>query len=719
MRDHSADRSSIREEAGKTLQQTLGTFLKSKTLLLVLDNCEHLLSACAQCATLLLRDCPHVTLLASSREPLNIAGESVYRVPSLRVPDDPSLLTLSSLKNYSALQLFVERAGAVSSAFQVTTDNLSALAQICERLDGIPLALELAAARVRSLSLEEINARLDRRFHLLTGGSRAALPRHQTLRALIDYSYDLLNDQEKALLRRLSVFSGGWTLEAMESVCTEVELPPLSSANQDVVATMRVKSGGTAEQIGDPKAGLQKEDVLDLLTNLVDKSLVTADTQQEMTRYRLLETIRLYAAEQLQTEEGGGLLRNRHQEYFLAFAAASSAQLAGPEAKIGLNRLEADYDNLRAIFAGQYTDTREREGIQTNVADVEYAAAHTTAMLRLCADLWQFWQVRGYYTEGLDFCAKALSQPDAQARTMARARVLTTAGNLALCQNDHARAGLLFTEYLEICRDLKDDRSIAGALNNLGIVHLQQGNYDKARLLYEEALEMNQKSGNKMWEAHNLGNLGIICINEGDSVRARMLFERRLMLYRELGDRLYMTHALADLGYLAVEEENYQEACVLLEDSLAMATELGSKRDIAGALIHLGHICFQQGNPSQARQLYNQSLLLMRELEDLSGVAALLRELAQLQGAEGRHEEAMQLWGAEEVVHSQVDVQCSPKERRQAAACQNQSRTALGIKRGAMAFAHGRTLTWKQAVKLALEEPVTSPLVLWQMGAEA
>ena len=287
----------LKEEPGKPIEQTLAHYLKDKRLLLLLDNCEHLLDGCARLVDTLVRQCPTLTILASSREALGIAGEQTYRVPSLSLPDPKQLHTLASVAPFEAVQLFIDRALLARADFEFTSQSASTLASICYRLDGIPLAIELAAARLRSLSLEEINRKLDQRFRLLTGGSRTALPRQQTLRALIDWSYDLLNQSEQTLFCRLAVFAGGWMLEAVQQVCSD------ESADE--------------------------WDAVDLLTSLIEKSLVTAEDCNGATRYRLLETVRQYARDRLLESGEGERWRDRHLACFLAMAEEAAPKLQG------------------------------------------------------------------------------------------------------------------------------------------------------------------------------------------------------------------------------------------------------------------------------------------------------------------------------------------------------------------------------------------------------
>ena len=476
----------VREEAGKPLTQTLTAALKPKRLLIVLDNCEHVLSACAVLVDTLIRSCPDVRVLASSREGLGIAGETVYRIPSLSLPDPKQTATLASVTLYEAVRLFVDRAAAALPAFAVTNQNAPALASVCHRLDGIPLAIELAAARVRSLAVEEINARLDNRFRLLTGGSRTALPRQQTLRALIDWSYDLLTPLEKTLLCRLAVFAGGWTLEAAEQV-----------------------GAGESETGEDIEAWA----VLDLLTSLADKSLVVAEQEEEHTRYRLLETVRQYARDRLSESGESLVVRARHGDYFVALAEEIMPKLAGSEQAQWLRVLEAEHDNLRQALTEYAEDATE---------DVR---ADDKKGLRLGAALQRFWMVRGHLSEGRERLRAALEHSGGQEPTKSRAAALNGAGTLAWMQGDYASARVLYEESLTIARELEDKKGIALSLGNLGIVAKEQGDYALARSLYEESLALRRELGDTSGIAFGLNNLGLVVKEQGDYALARVLHE--------------------------------------------------------------------------------------------------------------------------------------------------------------------------------------------------
>ncbi len=590
---------SIPEEPGKPLAQTLVAALKDRKMLLVLDNCEHLLSACERLVDTLIRACPALKVLASSREGLGIAGETLYRIPSLSLPDLKHMATAASLGMYEAVRLFVDRAAAVLPDFVVTNQNAPALASVCHRLDGIPLAIELAAARVRSLSVEEINSKLDNRFRLLTGGSRTALPRQQTLRALIDWSYDLLTTQEKMLLCRLSVFVGGWTLAAAEQV------------------------GAGAKEIGE---GIEDWEMLDLLTSLADKSLVFARTQGETTRYRLLETVRQYARDRL-TESGESLtVRARHANCFLTLAEEARPKLRGLEQGQWLDVLEEEHDNLRQALTWYGEDLENAEAGEKG--------------LRLGAALQQFWQTRGHVSEGRERLSALLAHPGGQKHTEARADALNGAGVLARMQGDYDEARVLSEEGLTIARELGDKSGIARSLLTLGTVALDQGDYDGARVQYEESLTIQRTLGSKWGIAASLLNLGIVALERSDYDGARVQYEESLTMFRELGDKSRIAISLGNLGNVATEQGDYVAARVLLEEGLTIRRELGDRSGIAFSLLNLGNVATEQGDYDGARVLLEEGLTLQRELGDKYSIAYSLSNLGNVAKARGDYDGA-------------------------------------------------------------------------------
>jgi len=640
------------EEASKAVMQMLTEHLKGRRLLLLLDNCEHLLDACAKLADALLRHSSHLTILATSREPLGIAGEQAYRVPSLSLPNAKEEQTPASVAPFEAVQLFAERALLVRPDFRLTLQNASTVASICRRLDGIPLAIELAAARVRFLSVDEINRKLDQRFTLLTGGSRTALPRQQTLRSLIDWSYDLLREPEKLLLQRLSVFAGGWTLEATEQVCTD-------------------------------KTVAQNE-VLDLLTSLADKSLVAVEHSDAASRYRLLETVRQFARERLLESGGGETLRSRHREYFVALAEEAEPRLLGAEPSESLRRLENEHDNLRSA-------------LEWTLLEPDCGAG-----LRLCGALYRFWWTRGYIAEGRDWCTRVLSKAETEGQTHERAKALHVAGALAWSQNDYPSSRTLHEQSLAMSRQLREQKGIAGSLNALGLLACDQGDFTVARELYEESLAIKRELGDRQGIANSLNNLGNVAYDQGDLTAARALYEESLAIAREIGDREGVARLLGNLGNVARHRCEFVHARELHEQSLAIKRELGHRQRIAGSLNSLGSLALDQGDFVSAGPLYQEGLSIGREVGDRLGIATSLEGLAAVVAGLGNPRRAARLWGAASRVRAEVGLPLSPKDRITFDLRVAEARSALGDD-GVFdrAWREGYALSLEQAVQIA------------------
>ncbi len=554
----------LKEASGKAVVQTLTDHLKDRRLVLLLDNCEHLLDACAQLANTLLRQCPQVTILASSREALGVGGEQTYRVPSLSLPDPKRAHTSASVVPFEAIQLFTDRAVLARQDFAVTDQNASTLASICYRLDGIPLAIELAAARVRSLSVEQINNKLDQRFRLLTGGARAALPRQQTLRSMIDWSYDLLSATEQALFRGLSVFAGGWTLEAAEDVCS-VE-------------------------------GAAKEDVLDLLTALADKNLVLAEERNGETRYRLLETLRQYARERLLEHGEGEAWRDRHLACFASLAEEAKPLLRGADQQVWLDRLATEHDNLRAALMWS-SDGR----------------GDALAGLRLANALYRFWYVHGYFGEARIYLTRLLAVVS-NAPADARAEAFGKAGVMAWQQGDYSTARRLQEEGLAIYREMGDRGGIASAVIDLGAVDFDQGDFQAARVRFEEGLAIQRGLRNAQGIAGALHNLGAVANACGDNDAAWKFLEEGLSIYRELGDQWGIAMALSNLGSLAVERAEIALAQALHEESLAIRRELHERRGIAESLEGLARVKSVRARTGAAVRIWSAAQQLREEI---------------------------------------------------------------------------------------------------------
>ena len=683
----------LKEQPGRDLARTLTDALERKHLLLLLDNAEHLLAACASLTDTVLRRCPHVTVLVTSRERLGVPGELSYRVPSLSVPDPERDATARSLMDYESARLFSERVQLHRPHFAVTDRDAPALANLCRRLDGIALAIELAAARVRSMSLEDVNRRLDHRLGLLTGGARTLPHRQQTLRAAIDWSYDLLSDAEKALFRATSVFAGGWTLDAAEQVCA-----------------------------GD---GVDAEDVLDLLASLVDKSLVVAEERDAGTRYRLLETVHQYAASRRDELGGDASGPRRHLAYFVALAEAAEPQLTGKDQQAWLERLDAEHDNLRAALA-------------RSIAELGDAGAG----LRLASALSRFWLVRGRLAEGRAWLAKLLpAAAGEETATLAKAlswagvlawkqgdyraaqasydrclaircalndrggigAVLSNQGLLAYEQGDFVAARALHEQSIAIDRELGDRWGVAVSLIHLGSVAMMQGDYRAARAMVEESLAIFRDLGDRGHVANAIRSLGGLCSRERDHAAARTLYEESLAICRELGDRSGCAWALDGLGVTALHQGEHRAAAARLEESLSIYRELGDREGIAGSLVHLGQVASARGDLSSAREFGMQSLALFRELGDRTGIAESMELLATVTSASGGPERAARLWGAMERLREEIGTPRAPSERERHERSVASARAALGDDAAFdLAWQEGRAIMLELAIAYAL-----------------
>lgn len=587
---------SVREEPGRPLITTLVEHLRAKCLLLLLDNCEHLIEACAHLADTLLRTCPKLVILASSREALGIVGEQLFRVPSLNLPGAGPEHSVAQAAECEAVRLLVERATAVQPSFALTEHNVAAVEQICWRLDGIPLALELASARLRALTVEQVAQRLDDRFHLLTGGSRATLPRQQTLRALIDWSHDLLSTPERIVLRRLSVFVGGWTLEAAEAVCADDAVKP--------------------------------DQVLDLLMRLVDKSLILVDEQQAAARYRLLETVRQYANEKLVEAGEVDVVRDRHLAWYLAMMEEARSSF-GTMRQYGWGpRLTIEYDNLLSAL--------EWSRAQPSETEVE---------LRLAAAMVVVWVYFGHISAGRAALEEALARSDPAARTRARALALSVAGQLAGMQMDMAAASAQAGECVAILRELGDKQELAYTLNALVVAAMRQGDEEPARSLQAEIVALFQETGQNWGLATSRFIWGDVALERGEYEHARAQFEESLALLRKLGDRYMVGSPLTCLGKLACVEGDYTTARALIEEGLAVRKEVGDKWNTAISLNSLGDVARCEGNHEQAASLFQEALALNRELSDHAGIAWSLHNLAHVALRTNNHRRAAELFG--------------------------------------------------------------------------
>jgi predicted ATPase/DNA-binding SARP family transcriptional activator len=641
--------------------QALIEWLSPQPALLVLDNCEHLIEAATELAHALLAACPGLHLLATSRERLGLTGELAWRVPSLAAPDPEQLPAeapgaVEHVRQFPAAQLFLERAAAVRPGFRLRDrEEALAVARLCRRLDGIPLALELAAARVTVLPVMQIAARLDDRFRLLTGGSRGALPRHQTLRALIDWSYDGLPEAEAALLRRLSAFAGGWTLEAAEAVCSGVQASRRLGVQVQTSALPERPNARTPERLNarTPER-LNADEVLDLLTSLVDRSLVLVEEAGEGLRYRMLETVREYAREKLRACGEEATARTAHALYLLELAETAEAAMRGPEQLQWLNALEAEHDNLRAALAGcleaagsgQWLgDSAAESGSKTHsllpartpIHDPPTAAIE--AGLRLAAAVGSLWTTRHYVDEGRRYLEALLSSPQAAGRTPARAAALYAAATLAIVRSDYAKARLEAEESLAICEELGDRRGIARALNVLSAVIPSR---EEARRLAARSLALFRECNYPAGTTSALIRLSGFASAEKDYDTARAYHREALALARSSGDRLLEAGCLSGLAAIERERHDYVAARACFQESLVLACELGIHNQTAVSLYFLGLLAFDESDFAAARAFWEECREVDRRNRNKGG--AVLGALAELAAVEGDSVTASARW---------------------------------------------------------------------------
>jgi predicted ATPase/DNA-binding SARP family transcriptional activator len=576
----------VREASDAPMTATLRQFLESRLLLLVLDNCEHLTAACARLAELLLSACAGLKILGTSRQVLGITGEVVWRVPSLSLPEGSGQWPLTTLLHSEAVRLFVDRATAVAPGFRLSEQNAAPVASVCRRLDGIPLAIELAAARMRSMSVEQLLVRLHDLFDLLSSGSRTALPRQQTLRAAIDWSYDLLSGPERALLRRLSIFPGGFTLDTLEAVC-----------------------GG---------------DVLDRLGLLIDKSLVLVDTATG--RYRLLETIRQYALERLTASAECEATRARHRAWCLALAEEGEAELHGPDQALWLERLDGEMANFRAAL-------EEAPGRRDGYS------------LQLAAALWPFWYRRGHVKEGLMWLQRALAvDVSTGSASPARARALHGAAILCHERCEYETARRYEEASMVIWRHLGDPKALASSLDQLGHIVNAQNDYARAAALFEERLALRREISDTAGMGASLNALGYMALFFRDFDRAAELCGESLRLRREIGDRWGMAYSLEFLAQAAIEQGKNDEAASLLDECLTVRRQLGDERGIAATLLNLARVARERRDWDRATAACEESRSIWERIGSAHGVAASTEALGAVNGARGDLPRATELY---------------------------------------------------------------------------
>ncbi|HZT42939.1 MAG TPA: tetratricopeptide repeat protein [Chthonomonadaceae bacterium] len=722
----------------KELLEQVTAFLKERntSALLVLDNFEQLVEGGANIVQRLLEQVPTLTCLVTSRRLLRLSSEREFALQPLPVPHQTELPERLSL--YESVRLFIDRAQNVRSDFQVTNKNAPAVAALCQDLEGIPLALELAAARTQVLTPEQMLAQMRRRFAFLVSKQQDVAARHRSLQAAIEWSFRLLSAELQRFLARLSVFRGGWALEAAEVVCEE----PM---------------------------------VLDFLEHLRECSLILAEESETGMRFRMLETIREYACEQLAENNKDSVNRNaayyqkRHRDYFLEIAEEAEQQLVGPEQAVWLSYLDMEHDNLQAALGWCQAKKKSAE-----------------AELRLAGALCHFWNTRGYGHMAWAHLTAALSREGAQARTQGRAKALQGAGLIANNISTYAAAQGLFEESLAIYQELGDKRGIASVLNSLGFafwnqgdyvaaqvyveeslaisrelgdrlgitsslhilgnvfrdrgdfavactyyeeslelwreignpgriavllhnladINRFQGDYVAAQFLYEEALTINRKIGGRVSQVNNLSNLGLLAEQQGATSQAQRFWEEGLAIAREVGYKFGIGITLNNLGRSALFHGAYTRAQMLLEESLALFREIGDKPKIASALNALGDIARNWGDYVQASAYQRESLLICQELGKY-GIADSLAGFADMAVAQEQPERAVQLWGAAEALREAMGTPLPPLEREKYDKKLDAAQKALGAERFAAAWEAGRAMTQEQAAAYALLDPAT------------
>lgn len=650
---HVAAALKISEHGVRPILDTLSAELQDKRLLLLLDNCEHLVTPCASLAVTLLQTCPYLRLLATSRYALGASGETQWRLPPMALPQrrltvgvGPSAMLV--INGYDAITLFVHRARLVRQEFALNPSTVADVIEICQRLDGLPLAIELAASRLNVLSPRDLLERLDDRFRLLADARRSR--RHRALNNVLDWSYEHLNADERTLLDRLTVFVGSFSLEA-------------------------------AERIGGPD-DFRFADVVDLLDGLVTKSMVSVEELHDGSlRYRLLETMRQYGQRRLAGD--GDLARRQalHAEYFMALAESAAPGLSGPDRRRWLDRVELEYDNLRAALAWS----------ERSAPDVG---------LRIGGALGIFWQIRGYPSEGRRWLEALLHESPQP--TAVRAKALGVAGTLARVQDDYSVAEARYREGRSIYKDLGDQRGVAEMLDGLGYLGWKRADYPAAQSFLERSLALFEELDHRPGIAHALDGLGIVASERGLFERAQDYYQRSLAAYRELGDQRGVAMLLNNIGAMDYRQGEYEAARTCLEESVAIQREIGNHRGVAIALINLGHTARAAGNAEESRDAYRSAMAMLRDLGDRAGLAEIAEGLAYLVASEGGHAVAATLLGAAEALRAVIGVPLPPADHREYERAVQTLRTALRDDALRLAWDKGHTMPIEQSLDLAL-----------------
>jgi predicted ATPase/DNA-binding CsgD family transcriptional regulator len=641
------------ERPAEPLADTLVEVLGDRQLLLILDNCEHLLEASARLVDRLLDSCPRVRILATSREALGVEGEVRWVVPPLSVPDPQHMHSLEQLEAYGSVRLFVERARGRDTSFAPSPHDARVVAEICRRLEGIPLAIELAAARVGTLSVEQISQRLTNSLKLLTGVTKTQMPKQRTLRGALDWSHELLSEDEKKLFGRLSVFAGGWTLEASEAV----------------------GAGGDIEE----------GEVLDLLSGLVEKSLVVArGGDQGGVRYRLLEPLRQYAFQKLEESGQAEAVKRVHAGYFLALAEEAEPQLFGPRDVEWLERLEEEHDNMRATLSWALEEAQAELG------------------LRLAGALWPFWEARGHYSEGRRWIEEALKKEGPTSGAV-RAKALYTVGLIAIAQSDTYRAEVAAQEGIELSTEVEIGSSLAASFRRvLAFAAGWRGDYEQAKELAEESLKLSRQAHDQVGVARALFELANNLTYLGDRERGKELYEEAIALCREVGYASGLGGGLLSLGYSLLLEGDYERGAALNDEAVALFRERGYKGNLEFAVVNLGWAALLRGDHERARSYLEESLTLCKELGERLTASDGLEGLACVYATEGASEQAGRLFGAALALREAIGYQNTLEEDAWREPYVLTARSLLGEGSWEATLAQGRAMSMDEAIEYAL-----------------
>lgn len=675
----------------KNIRDVVLDFLREKELLLILDNCEHMIDECASIINTLLRSCKKLRIIASSREALRITGETTYRVPSFRLPDPKKSRTVEEVSEYEAVRLFIDRAVAIKNDFKITDANANKVAKLVSQLDGIPLAIELAAARVKVLTVEEIYEKLSNRFTLLTGGNRTALPRQKTLRAMIDWSYDLLSEPEKKLFERLSVFSDGWILEAAEEICSDEKI--------------------------------ESYEILDLLSNLVDKSIVIVKESGDENRFNMLETLRQYGSEKLNSSEDKHKIQKKHFDVYSKLMEGADQKLGGAEQKEWVIRYDTEVDNIR-------------ESLKWAVSNDPGSA------LRLALNAANYWDTKYYYTEALEFLDSILNKDnefdkklfagaqrwkgfflkqtgkiEEAKELLERSNIIAReSGDLKECASSDSLLGVIALEEgdyeiakeylnkgLELSNELKDKSRTAFAQYCLGGIAYMQTDYGEAKRLIEESLKLYRELKDLKQIGISLGNLGTVEFQLGNLQNALKLYEEYLSISRELDNKKGITYALLNISYIYNLEKEYAKAREYQLESLEIGEEIGNKNIIALSLLSLGSSEQKAENYSAAKEMFIRSFKMFDGLKDKYQVVESILLLSEVQHSLNEHYHSAVLLSAFDALYKILGIQMNKINADDFQTCLNSLKSEMSEKEFESAWEKGRSATFEN-IKMLVEQ---------------